>query len=588
MRLFGSPFPVPRSQLSGSQPDFLPMSRAELDALGWDELDVLLVSGSAYVDHPAFGEALLGRLLVAVGFRVGVVALPDWRTPDPLKVMGRPRLFVGVTAGALDSMVAHYTAFRRPRRDDAYAPGGKAGRRPNRAALVYANLCRQAFPGLPVVLGGIEASMRRAVHYDFWTDKMRRPLGLDAKADLIIYGMAERALVGLARGLETGGRAGALRLHGVVSNFNGEPDPPAGAELRELPSFQAIQDDPGLLMEATLAVEGQVHGGPAGPWLFQRCGARGVLLAPPATRLTTEELDALYALPFSRQAHPSYREPIPALEMVRFSVTAVRGCGGGCTFCSLSLHQGRLHSSRSRGSILQEVRELTRHGQFRGTVSDIGGPTANLWGAGCSLPHEKWPCKRTSCLAPKICPHLESAQGAYLELLDQAAALPGVKHLRVASGVRHDLCLEQADFMRALVTRFTGGQLKVAPEHTEASVLKLMRKQDRRAFEVFVERFESLSARAGKEQYLVPYLLSGFPGCTTRDMERLASWFKARGWRPRQVQAFLPTPGTVATAMFAGGVDEKGRPIHVARSDGERRRQHELFGREKVEGGRRR
>ena len=560
------------------------MSRAELLALGWDELDVLLVSGSAYVDHPAFGEALLGRLLVAAGFRVGVVALPDWRTLDALKVMGRPRLFVGVTAGALDSMVAHYTAFRRPRRDDPYAPNGAAGHRPNRAALVYANLCRQAFTGLPVLLGGVEASMRRAVHYDFWTDKMRRPLILDAKADLLIYGMAERPLLELARRLEQAAGGGAplplsqLHLPGTAAPFNGAPAPHEGAELVTLPSLEEIQADPRRLMEATLAVERQIHAGPRGPWLAQRCGDRGVLLAPPAAHLTSEELDALYALPFSRQAHPSYSEPIPALEMVRFSVTTHRGCGGGCTFCSLALHQGRLHRSRSTASILQEVRVLTRHPRFKGTVSDIGGPTANLWGACCTLPEKKWPCARHSCMAPKLCPHLDHAQGEYLGLLEKAAAMPAVKHLRVASGVRHDLSLEHPGFTRALVTRFTGGQLKVAPEHTEGAVLKLMRKPDRGSFEDFVRQFKALSAGAGKEQYLVPYLLSSFPGCTDGDMERLARWFKQQGWRPRQVQAFLPTPGTVATAMYAGGIDEKGRPIKVARGDAARRRQHDLFG----------
>ena len=556
------------------------MTRAELDALGWQELDVLLISGSAYADHPAFGEALLARLLVAAGFRAGIVALPGWRSPDALRVMGRPRLFAGITAGALDSMVAHYTAFRRPRRDDPYAPGGEAGARPNRAALVYANLCRQAFPALPVVLGGVEASMRRAVHYDFWTDKMRRPLGLDAKADLVIYGMAERALLELARRLEAKRDDALSKLHlpGAATVFNGQPEPPPGAEVRELPSLDEIQADPRRLMEATLEVERQVHTGPDGPWLFQRCGTRGVLLAPPSAHLTSQELDTLYALPFSREAHPSYLEPLPALEMVRFSVTAHRGCGGGCTFCSLALHQGRLHRSRSAASVLEEVRALTRHPRFKGTVSDIGGPTANLWGAKCTLPQEKWPCTRPSCMAPRLCPHLSAAQDAYLALLNSAAALPGVKHLRVASGVRHDLSLEHAAFTRALVTRFTGGQLKVAPEHTEPGVLKLMRKPDRRSFEGFVDRFQTLSSEAGKEQYLVPYLLSGFPGCSDKEMARLADWFKQRGWRPRQVQAFLPTPGTVATAMYAGGIDEKGSPIEVARSDKARRRQHEMFG----------
>ncbi len=553
------------------------MTRREMEHLGWKKLDILLVSGSAYCDHPAFGEALLGRLLVARGYRTGVVAQPDWRSPEPLRVMGRPRLLVGVSAGALDSMVAHYTAFRRPRRDDPYAPGGKAGGRPNRAALVYANLCRQAFPGVPVVLGGVEASMRRAAHFDFWSDQMRRPLGLDAKADLLLYGMAERALVEAADRLDRGDSLDGIR--GSVRTFNGEPALSRSARAEELPSFEAIQQDPTRLMEATLALEQQVHEGPDGPWVTQRVGERGVLLAPPAPALETADLDALYSLPFSRQAHPSYGDQeIPALDMIRFSVTAQRGCGGGCTFCSLSLHQGRYSGSRSRASVLAEVKEMTRHPTFRGTVSDIGGPTANLWGSRCALPPGDWPCTRPSCLAPRRCKHLRDRQGEFLELLRAAAATEGVKHLRLASGVRHDLACDHPEFAEALVKEFTGGQLKVAPEHTEPGVLRLMRKTRREGFERFIERFEAHSAEAGKEQYLVPYLLSAFPGCSDQDMDRLAAWFRRRGWRPRQVQCFLPTPGTVATAMFAGGVDEKGRPIHVARTDAERRRQHDKFG----------
>ncbi len=546
----------------------LPMSRAEMDRLGWDALDVLLVSGDAYVDHPAFGVALLGRWLVAHGYRVGIVAQPRWETPEDLLVMGRPLLFAGVTAGALDSMLAHYTAFRKKRSDDAYTPGGKAGARPNRATLVYTGLVRNAFPGLPVVVGGIEASLRRATHFDFWSNALRRSILLDSKADLLVYGMAERALLEIAERLKQGVSAGEGIPGTAFALRKGRFDLPPDA-IR-IPSHEDIEADPKQLMTATLAIEQQVHDGAT--WLYQESGARTVVFAPPGEPLSTEELDALCALPFTRKAHPSYREPIPAVDMIQFSVTAHRGCAGGCTFCSLSLHQGRRIRSRSRESILAEVRNLAAHPDWKGSVTDIGGPSANMWGARCKVDAAK--CRRPSCLHPTICPNFEADQKALAGLLDAVARVPGVKHVRVASGVRHDLALRAPEYVRTLLGRFTGGQLKVAPEHICDRVLDLMRKSSFASFKQFLTVFERDSHAAGKEQYVIPYLMSAFPGCTDGDMAALADWLKRQGWKPQQVQCFIPTPGTVATAMYFAEIDPEGRPIHVAKTDAERLRQH--------------
>lgn len=556
-----------------TQPPFLPMTPAEMEALGWRELDVLLISGDAYVDHPAFGEALLGRWLVARGYRVGVIAQPAWDGVDAVKRMGRPRLFAGVTAGALDSMVAHYTSFRKKRSNDAYTPGGRAGARPNRATIVYVNLVKQAFPGLPVVIGGIEASLRRAVHYDFWSDKLRRSILPDSKADLLVYGMGERAVEEIARRLErsSGGEAEAWKeslknIPGTV--YIGQPeDVPPHAEVMEIPSYEEIRRDPAKLMAATLALEDQVH---RSLWAEQKSGDRSLVFAPPSSPLTTGELDALYALPFARLPHPSYKEPIPASEMIESSVTTHRGCGGGCSFCSLALHQGRRVRSRSGGSILREVEELTRHPRWRGAISDVGGPSANMWGASCQ--GDLTACRRPSCLYPSICAKFKVNQQAIIDLLRSIKTTPGVGSVRVASGVRFDLALQDPRYVRALVREFVGGQLKVAPESLSAAVLKLMRKPKPEVFRKFVEVFQRESRGAGKEQYLVPYLIDAFPGCSDRETRETASWFGSRGWRPRQTQLFLPTPGTVATAMYYAGVDPQGRPISVARTDKERLR----------------
>ncbi|MBN2450095.1 MAG: YgiQ family radical SAM protein [Lentisphaeria bacterium] len=544
---------------------FLPVNRRDLAARGWDGIDIILVTGDAYVDHPAFGVPLLGRVLEAAGYRVGIVAQPRWNVPDDIVAMGRPRLFCGISAGSLDSMVAHYTAFRKRRRDDAYTPGGGAGRRPNRAAIVYSNLVRQAFPGLPIVLGGIEASMRRCAHYDFWSDRIRRSILLDARADLLLYGMSERGIVEVAGRIDSGRGIEDLAGATYVS------DAPAPGPL--LPSWEELQSDPKALLDATLAVERQVLRADAP--CSQRHAGRTIVVTPPPPPLGTAELDRIYDLPFTRDAHPDCDGPVPALEMVRWSVTAVRGCGGGCSFCSLALHQGRRLCSRSEASILREVARMTGHPAWTGSVTDVGGPTANLWGARCTSAPAS--CRRSSCLFPALCPHLRLAQGDYLRLLRHVTGVPGVRHVRVASGIRHDVALQDPDFLRGFVAEFVGGQLKVAPEHGVAHVLRLMRKTDFSIFERFAGIFGERSREAGREQYLVPYLLSAFPGCTMEDMRHLAEWFRRQGWRPQQVQCFLPTPGTVATAMFHAGCDLEGRPIHVARGDREREDQHALL-----------
>lgn len=566
-------------------------------AQGIDELDVLLVTGDAYVDHPAFGAALLGRWLAAHGYRVGIVAQPCWTTTEDVARMGRPRLFAGVSAGALDSLLAHYTAFRKRRSEDAYTPGGQPGARPNRASLVYAALVRQAFPGVPLVLGGIEASLRRATHYDFWSDRLRRSLLLDGKADLLACGMGERVVLELARRLEEqppparpgagpergpGGRPPAAWAGLPGTAFVGdERDVPPGASLLRLPAHEQILAEPRLLLTATLALERQAQQGDC--WALQPCGERTVVFAPPAAPLEPAELDELYALPFSRAAHPAYGEPIPALEMVRWSITTHRGCGGGCSFCALALHQGRRIASRTPSSVLAEAERLARLPGFAGSITDVGGPTANMWAVRCTA--DPAACRRPSCLFPRICPHFAAPQQSWIALLREVAALPGVRHVRVASGIRHDLLLQEPAAARELVARFVGGQLKLAPEHCAAEVLRAMRKPPFAAFERFLELFAAASGQAGREQYVVPYLVSAFPGCTDEDMRALRAWLDARGWAPRQVQCFVPTPGTVATAMFVAGIDAAGRPIPVARSDAERLRQHRILVGERGAGG---
>ncbi len=568
------------------QPPFLPMSKADMLALGWDELDILLVSGDAYVDHPTFAVALLGRLLVAHGFRTGIIAQPNHSDPASVTVMGRPKLFAGVSAGAIDSMLAHYTAFRKIRRDDAYTPGGKAGKRPDRAVTVYSQLLRKAFPNLWILAGGIEASLRRAVHYDFWSKSIRPSLLVEASPDLIIYGMGERALVEAARRVdvlvETIGQDSTwwptpatvwgdilgtahMALQGTVFPQKAVP----------MPSWHEIAQNPKALLQAAVLMEKENHLGLR--CLVQPHGADGTLIVqPPAQRLTTVEMDALYDLPFSRLPHPGYTKPIPAADMIVNSITTHRGCGGGCSFCSLALHQGRRIASRSRASILREAQRMAASHTFNGSISDIGGPSANMWGTQCQLPENK-ACTRTSCLFPKICTHFAAKQDACVQLLRDVQALEGIKHVRVASGVRFDMALCNGKALEAYAGEFTGGQLKIAPEHISAEVLQLMRKPSMAAFDAFLAAFVNYSRAHGKEQYVIPYLMSAFPGCTNEHMRELAHWLYKRHWSPKQVQAFIPTPGTVATAMFHAQTAPDGRPLYVAKSDAERRKQHDIL-----------
>ncbi|MFV0422900.1 YgiQ family radical SAM protein [Oleidesulfovibrio sp.] len=562
------------------------MTTADVKRLGWDGIDILLVTGDGYVDHPSFAAALLGRWLVAHGYRVGVVAQPDWESPADIERMGRPSLFAGVTAGALDSMLAHYTAFRKKRSDDAYTPGGQAGARPNRATIVYTNLVRRAFPGLPVILGGIEASLRRISHYDFWTDKLRRPLLLDSKADAIIYGMGERAMLEAAVALDGNGYAAAPAdrrdlppLWTVFASIRGIATAvpadfaPQEENVIQLPSHEAIEKDARLLLDATIQLEKQVHAQSAAA--MQPVANRNILLTPPAMPLTEEQMDRLYSLPFARTTHPSYSEPIPATDMMLTSVTTHRGCGGGCSFCSLALHQGRHIASRSRKSILNEVRNMTTRPDWKGTISDVGGPSANMWQAHCSADVSR--CKRSSCMYPTVCKAFKSDQPAAIDLLRTIRSLEKVRHVRVASGVRYDLALKNDVALRAYTMEFTGGQLKVAPEHICDSVLERMRKPGLAAFEAFLNAFAEFSRQAGKEQYVIPYLMSAFPGCTDDDMRTLGNWLQQRGWKPQQVQCFIPTPGTVATAMYYAEADIDGNPIYVAKTDAERLRQHHIL-----------
>ncbi|HZF60794.1 MAG TPA: YgiQ family radical SAM protein [Desulfovibrio sp.] len=573
------------------------MSAEEMRALGWDQLDILLINGDAYVDHPSFGNVLLARWLIHHGFRTGIVAQPGWENTDDLLVMGRPRLFAGVSAGALDSLLAHYTAFRKKRHDDAYTPGGKAGARPNRACLVYANLARRAFPGLPIILGGIEASLRRVSHYDFWTDSLRKPILMDAKADLLIWGMGEKAIIECAQRLDRGedirGIPGTAWMNKLDASGHPANLPPALEDEPwvALPSHDEILADSFQLLKLTQELERQVHRLDA--WAFEPVGDRAVVLARPAQPLTTEEMDDLYTLPFTRLAHPRYREAIPAAEMMRTSITSHRGCGGGCSFCSLALHQGRRISSRSEQSILAEARLLGQQNVARGkgpvAISDVGGPTANMWQGHCALdsrtaqdddmskPRVKSACRRTSCCFPSVCKSFITPQRKHVELLRKVAALPEVKQARVASGVRADLALRDAEALAAYTGEFTGGQLKVAPEHCAPSVLELMRKPSLDVFEAFLESFVRQSRAAGREQYVVPYLMSGFPGCTDEDMRTLSHWLRQRHWNPQQTQCFIPTPGTIATAMFYCERDELGEQIYVARTDAQRMRQHYIL-----------
>ena len=588
---------------------FLPMSRAEMDELGWESCDVIIVTGDAYVDHPSFGMAIVGRLLEAQGFRVGIIAQPDWRELEPFAALGAPNLFFGITAGNMDSMVNRYTSERRVRSDDAYTPGGAGGRRPDRSVIVYAQRAREAFPGVPIVVGGIEASLRRIAHFDYWSEKVRRSVLLDAKADLLVYGNGERQIVEIAQRLAAGEPVAALTdIRGTAcarratpagwieidstrldtpGPLDRRPDPYATeAEMRatgaparppepgvqvvrfarrvrnenrarsviRLPAFEAVRDDAVLYAHASRILHLESNPGNARA-LVQRHGDLEVWLTPPPLPLTSKEMDAVYELPYRRMPHPSYgAATIPAYQMIRYSVTIQRGCFGGCTFCSITEHEGRIIQSRSEDSIIREVEEVRdRVPGFTGVISDLGGPTANMYRLACKSREIESACRRPSCVYPAICPNLDTDHAPLVQLYRRARALPGIKKVLIASGVRYDLAVESPEYVRELAQHHVGGYLKIAPEAIGEGPLSKMMKPGVGSYYRFKELFDRYSREAGKEQYLIPYFIAAHPGTSDADMLELALWLKQNGFRADQVQAFLPAPMATATAMWHSG-----------------------------------
>jgi len=561
-------------------PHPLPMTTAELVARGHlvdiarfdadaSYLDVVIVTGDAYVDHPSFGAAVIGRVLEAAGFSVGIISQPEIGDPSSVRVLGRPRLFFGITSGTIDSMLHHYTAARRVRNDDPYTPGGKAGRRPDRAVIAYTSLVRSAYKGARVVLGGMEASMRRAAHYDYWSDSVRRSILVDAKADVLLYGMAEGSVRALATALrDTGEIPGDLA--GAVL-FAGGPQEPDGLRL---PSFEEVRADPVAFNRALVTVWEQAVPGRGRP-LYQDQGGRTVRINPPAPPLAPGQLDDVYALPFTRRPHPAHGAPVPALETVRWSVVTHRGCYGGCRFCSIALHQGHEIVSRSAGAILDEVRILAADPAFGGTITDLGGPSANMYGTFCKVGGRARGCRRESCLVPEICPSLVTDQGPTLRLWDAVTAIPRVKHCFVASGVRYDLALLDDTYLRRLVQERTGGHLKVAPEHVSAPVTEAMHKPPKAVFLKFLRRFAAVRR---KGQYLVPYMISSHPGCDLGHMAELERFMGEHELKLEQAQDFIPLPMTFSGAMYFTGLNPlTGAPVFVERSREGKLRQRSLL-----------
>ncbi|MCC7141338.1 MAG: YgiQ family radical SAM protein [Candidatus Eisenbacteria bacterium] len=556
----------------------LPMTRAEMESRGWDEVDVVFVTGDAYVDHPSFAMALLGRLLEAAGFRVAILAQPNWRSADPWRSFGRPRLFFAVSAGNMDSMINHYTANKKVRNDDAYSPGGEIGRRPDRATLAYCQRAREAYPGTPVVAGGVEASLRRIAHYDYWSDTVRRSILMDSKADLLVYGMGERGILEVAVRMQAGETIEALRdLRGAAYRLGASATVPEEDSLW-LPSFEEATADKIAFCHMTRVAHHETN-----PYnarrLLQRHGAETVVINPPAFPLNQREMDRVYGLPYSRLAHPSYgKARIPAYQVVKDSVQIMRGCFGGCTFCSITAHEGRIIQSRSEESVLNEIGQMTRMPGFSGVVSDIGGPTANMYQMRCTKPEVEAVCRRLSCVHPTICKLLGTDHGPLVSLMRKSRELDGVKKVMVASGIRMDLARRDPDYMRELVTHHVGGYLKVAPEHTDPEVLRLMKKPGSEDFEEFDREFKQASARAGKAQYLVPYYIASHPGSGLAAMIDLAVFLKRNHYKPDQVQDFIPSPFDIAACMYHTGLDPFTlQPVQVAKHLRDRKLQRALL-----------
>jgi uncharacterized radical SAM protein YgiQ len=638
-------FSYPRYRTSPAGPaPFLPMSRAEMDVLGWDSCDVILVTGDAYIDHPSFGMALVGRLLEAQDFRVGIISQPDWLSADAFRTLGKPNLYFGVTAGNMDSMVNRYTSDKKIRSEDAYTPNGEPNKRPDRALVVYAQRAREAYPDANIVIGSIEASLRRIAHYDYWSDKVKRSVLPDSKADILLFGNAERALVALTHRLAAGEPIKAIRdLRGTAfmvprgwkpaddwaeanstrvdtpGRIEPHPDPyemkskedascktedkPAEqpvliltreerqAALKEirnktvvrLPSYDVIKDDPVLYAHASRVFHLESNPGNARA-LVQGHGERDVWLNPPPLPLAMDEMDGVYDMPYARAPHPSYgKAKIPAWDMIRFSVNIMRGCFGGCTFCSITEHEGRIIQSRSEPSILREI-ELIRDKTkgFTGTISDLGGPTANMYRLACKDKKIEESCRRLSCVYPTICSNLGTDHSKLIQLYRKARAIPGVKKILVSSGLRYDLAVRSPEYVKELVTHHVGGLLKIAPEHSEEGPLSKMMKPGMGAYDKFKELFDKYSKEAGKEQYLIPYFIAAHPGTTDEDMLNLALWLKKNNFRLDQVQTFMPTPMALATAMYhtrknpLRKVTAESETVETARS-GKIRRLHKAF-----------
>ena len=628
---------------------FLPMSRAEMDQLGWDACDIILVTGDAYIDHPSFGMALVGRLLEAQGFRVGIISQPDWHSAKDFQRLGQPKLFYGITAGNMDSMVNRYTADRKIRSDDAYTPNAEPNKRPDRAVVVYSQRAREAYPDTTVIIGSIEASLRRIAHYDYWSDKVRRSVLPDSKADLLIFGNAERALIEVAHRLAKGEPASQIRdVRGTAfmtpknwlpgddwqvvdstqidrpGRIEPHTDPYAMAEggpstpkdgvpasttlvqeqpvrfmpradqiaahkkVRQhtairLPAYEQVSVDPVLYAHASRVFHLESNPGNARP-LIQAHGERNVWLNPPPIPLTTPEMDGVFDLPYARAPHPSYGDAkIPAWEMIRFSVNIMRGCFGGCTFCSITEHEGRIIQSRSEDSILKEIEAIRdKTPGFTGIISDVGGPTANMYQLTCKDPKIESSCRKLSCVYPDICDNLNTDHGPLIQLYRKARALPGIKKILVGSGLRYDLAVRSPEYIKELVTHHVGGYLKIAPEHTETGPLSKMMKPGMGAYDRFKQLFEAASKAAGKEQYLIPYFIAAHPGTSDEDMLNLALWLKRNNFRLDQVQTFLPTPMALATTMYHSrknplrGLKGGGEDVEVIR-EGRRRRLHKAF-----------
>lgn len=541
-------------------------------ALGWDCVDIVLVSGDAYVDHPSFAMGILGRVLEAAGYRVAILSQPEWKDCEPWREFGRPRLFFGISAGNMDSMINHYTANRKVRNDDAYSPGGKIGLRPDRATLAYCQRAREAYAGVPVIAGGVEASLRRLAHYDYWSDTVKKSILLDSKADLVVYGMGERPIVEIARRLALGETVKDLRKMRAVAFALGAsesadtsnlPDP-VGQGVKILPSFEDVARDKMAFAEATRTIHLNTNPYNA-KTLVQYHGNRAVVVNPPDLPLEKAEMDNVYGLPYTRKPHPKYKEKIPAFEMIKDSVTIMRGCFGGCTFCSITTHQGRIIQSRSQESILGEIAKLTADSDFKGIVSDVGGPTANMYEMRCTRPEVEKKCTRLSCVHPTICKLLGTDHGPITELLKKSRQVEGVRKVFVASGVRMDLAQLSPEYLKELAEHHVGGHLKVAPEHTDPETLSLMKKPSIENFEKFARDFKEASESVGKpKQYLVPYFIASHPGSDMNAMVELALFLKRNGYRPDQVQDFIPAPFDIATCMYYTGIDPMSRkPVHV-------------------------